>query len=408
MKKKLFFVCALFALLAMALPALGERVELLDGRITVELPEGIDFAVRGSVTEEQARKFPVTIYGQDLESYMEKRDYQIYGRRDDSLIEFWVSIEDSGTSDGFVGNDLADLVEAAKEYGELGIEESKARIYVHPQMPFMVFDNLLKDASGSFSGLFSRNYNTMYEGYFVEVGCRAGMAEWEDDVDAILSSIVDNISFSGLPYYHTYYVAENEANGEQQLSCGVNLTLPKGWMKLSADKRETSSIDTFVSNGVWLIAEAIDMYGYYAMGSSPCDRSEIYLGSELYSFEEAQVLFDAMNAAFNSDAAAESLAALISLQTPPDAVFFPEVVEEETQLRSERVEINGTTFYHIQKRFLGTIDNDMVICRKMPYAVDIYMTVKDARLYSFIGNVYFRDADTSGIPEIMQSVTFDQ
>ena len=55
MKKRLFFVCALCALLAVALPALGERVELMDGRVSVELPEGV-FCVRGSVTEEQAAK----------------------------------------------------------------------------------------------------------------------------------------------------------------------------------------------------------------------------------------------------------------------------------------------------------------------------------------------------------------
>lgn len=47
MKKKLFFLCALCALLALALPALGERVELLDGRITVELPEGGRFRRAG-------------------------------------------------------------------------------------------------------------------------------------------------------------------------------------------------------------------------------------------------------------------------------------------------------------------------------------------------------------------------
>lgn len=408
MKKKLFFLCALCALLALALPALGERVELLDGRITVELPEGIDFAVRGSVTEEQALNFPALLYGQELEDYMEDMGYLLYAYQRDSGDGFYVSIDYSDTGNGLVGTDLTELAESAKEYEEWSAGKGTARIYLHRQLPFYIFDAVYEDPSGVFVSSFSRSYSTMYRGYSVDIGCMSDTNSWGDSQDAILISMVDSLEFFGLPDYHTALIDENLLGGEKEIIGGMKLVLPQEWMDLSVEGEENLGFYSFVRGGASLDIQIIDLYGSYTAISPEIKRSDIYLGSDFYPFDTSLSLISTLGDALNSDFAASAIARLITGRAMPSEVFMPEIEIAEGGCEGERMEINGIPFYHMRKRFLGTIDNDVVLCKDFSYTVDVYTTALDGRVYNFIGEVYYKDADTSGIPEIMQSVTFVQ
>lgn len=403
MRKKLFFLCALFALLAMALPALGERVELLDGRITVELPEGIDFAVRGSVTEEQAAKYGMN--SADVEAYMEESGIWVQGVVYDPFVEFNVRVLPTDIDTPFVETSLESLIDLTN-YMDESDPNANARVLMHRQVPFIVMDS--RGADISTEG-FARSYMTIYGDQAVRVSSST-YTEWTDAYDAILSELVDGIRFTGEVDFLSRVVDEIGEGGAVELDCGISLTLPQGWSAAPLyDSSMTAGMTAMSFNkgleDVNIVC--VDLYNDLPeTAKRALKRSDMYLKEDEHSYEVMRQGADAGLSTFESNVSSMMIGKSLFPGTEYEDKSVFQALDTQVKTDDALLEIGGKFYLHIESKYNIGFSNDIFICRDLPYVNHTYITMQNGYMYGLACINCYTDALSSDQEKILESVTY--
>lgn len=400
MKKRLFFVCALCALLAVALPALGERVELMDGRVSVELPEGV-FCVRGSVTEEQAAMFGAS--AAEMEADLEKRGVWVDGIILEPLAEIFLYAAPVDSKDDFARTQLSSLVELA-DFFKAQMPDCNARILLHPQIPFIVFD---EEVGNDQLPMETKTYMTELGGYMIKIAGTSIGAEWGTELDAILAELVDGLILTGRPYFFALSPEEIGKAITVRHKSGIELTFPEGWQALSASQEDDGKL-TVAKNerGIFMVKQ-VDVYGQMSMldrliNSRPMltmDTSSVLREGAVEFFDDF-TRYDDMEEFWE-----EGIQTLLTGLPIQEKLRF-EVVAQDAQAGGKIVEINGLLYYHRAQRYQLTLDNDTFVCRDFPITIEYYCTFVNGYLYVYVGNTFYADAPSPEIEQIMRSITY--
>lgn len=400
MKKRLFFVCALCALLAVALPALGERVELMDGRVSVELPEGV-FCVRGSVTEEQAAMFGAS--AAEIEAAMEEDNLLLVGIANHPLGMISIFSIPLAASNDFAQSKLMDIIEVVN-LTNFQNSSSNARILLHRQAPFIVYD---QEAGKELIQMEKKTYMTVLDGYMLQISGTSIGEEWGAELDAMLADLVDNLILIGRPNYFRGAPVEDAKEIPVRLASGVEFTLPEGWRAPSTSRGIDGDLTESYNGMNSFSVQQIDGYGQMsASDKTKYKRSDFVMDSPLFSRERLIQTFDMLleyvDLPETMDAAMQQVFAGLPIRDKLRFAF----VEQNAQAGGEIIEINGVQYYYQIKRCQMTLDNDTFVCRDFPMAMEYYCTLVNGNFYLYISGSLYADAPSPEIEQIMRSITY--
>lgn len=400
MKKRLFFVCALCALLAVALPALGERVELMDGRVSVELPEGV-FCVRGSVTEEQAAMFGAS--AAEMEADLEKRGVWMDGIILEPLAEIFLYAAPVDSKDDFARTQLSSLVEVAGLFN-VQMPGCNARIFLHRQIPFIVYD---QEVGNDQLPMETKTYMTELGGYMLQIAGTSIGAEWGTELDAMLADLVDGLILTGRPCLFAGMPAEDGKEIPVRHEGGLEFTLPEGWEAPSASQGGDGASTVYNKGTSTFMVQQVDAYGQMSMlDKFLSSRHDVTMDDPNFLPEDVLEIFDNFTGyADMGEMMDEEMQALLGGLPIQDKMHF-EVVEQDAQAGGEIIEIGGLLYYYRARRYQMTLDNDTFVCRDFPMTMEYYCTIENGYLYLYTGNTLYADAPSPEIEQIMRSITY--